>query len=165
MTPFLLRAIAPLVASASITATAMFGPPSISVRQVTPGMPVPAGAVLVVAAHHHVQTELLAVTARAEGIQNGKRISKPLQLTNQSDGTYAVLKQWEDGTPWVLVFAAEQGPEGKHGIADALVRVDRSGAIRGIEYPQHTWSVLEGWSGKTTRNAVEAALASLNAQK
>jgi len=46
-----------------------------------------------------------SITARAEGLVNGKRESLPVQLTaTEKPGTYTVQKQWPDQGKWVLVF-------------------------------------------------------------
>jgi len=46
-----------------------------------------------------------SITARAEGLLNGKRESLPVELTaTEKPGTYLVHKQWPDKGTWVLIF-------------------------------------------------------------
>lgn len=116
-------------------AALFFGPPSIHVRTVTPATKdAPAGAVLMIDGKHHTSLGNFDIIGRAESFQNGRRVTKPLTLTRISTGLFAVSRQWENGSPWVLVFSAEQGDDGVHGIAEALVKVDARGTIVDIQH-------------------------------
>jgi hypothetical protein len=122
-------------AVAAIAAFSLFGPPSIHVRSVTPTTTgAPAGAVLLIEGRHHDELGKMNVSGRAEGMQDGKRVTKPLSLTKVSTGHFAVTRQWAEGTPWVLVLTVEQGDEGHNGVAEALVKIDAKGSIVGIEH-------------------------------
>jgi hypothetical protein len=134
--------IAGLAASAAFTSA--FGPPHITVRTVTPSDNAPAGAVLLVAGSHHDKAAELTITGRAEGIVNGRRVSQQLRLSaHRSPGQVTVTKQWQDGSPWILVLSVTEGTDGAHGVAEALVAVDAGGSIGRIEYP------APGWIGRT----------------
>src|SRR5689334_6887478 len=99
-----------LVPALAATALALFGSPHIRVTEVT-GTPPTPGAVLAVVTQHHTQEEDADVTAEATTMRNGQRSTKPLTVTKGAErGHYGVTKQWEDGTPWVLVFTIKQGP-------------------------------------------------------
>jgi hypothetical protein len=119
--------------------TALFGPPRITVRQVTDPSSAPPGAVLLIEGIHHDEMGKLLVTGRAEGLRQGQRIERPLTLNRIDDGHYSVTRQWSAGMPWVLVFAVEQGEHASHGVAEAMVQVSAEGKIIGIEHRQPAW--------------------------
>ena len=150
-----------LFAVGAVAALSLFGPPQIAVRAAVSGAPgVPAGAVLVIEGKHHSDHGGLAVTGRAETMRGGQRVTTPLKLTKTGTDAYAVARQWEAGTPWVLVFTAEQAEGGSHGIAEALVKIDSRGAIIGIEHPRAN-IVSNAKAHRIGEKEVAAALATL----
>ncbi len=159
------RLALPALFSTAIMLTAaarFFGPPTIRVTEVT-GTPPTPGAVLQVVAMHHTDEEKPQVSARAEAMKDGQRVSQPIVLTESGrKGLYGVTKQWEPGTAWVLVFTIVQGDHGAHGTAEALVKVDSRGRVAGIETVKG--DVIEGhqFSRKATEQEIRRALASLN---
>jgi hypothetical protein len=152
LTPFVRVA-----ATASLVAIGVFGPPRITVRQVTSRTPAPAGVVLLVEGRHHADSDPLTITGRAEGMRDGKRVTQPLTLVNAGNGVYGVTRQWTTGTPWVLVLSAGEGTNGAHGVAEALVRISANGAVGAIDYP------APGWVGKsdTPRRVTEGEIATV----
>lgn len=160
MTRLTLHAVTAFTVALSASGAAV-GPPHITVRPVTDQSTAPAGAVLLVESMHHTQIADLAVTGRAEGFQNGKRVSMPLQLVHISVGHFSLAKQWQDGTPWVLVLSAEEGSNESHGVAEALVKVDASGRFVSIEYPAAGWINNTNTPKRISAADVEAALAGL----
>ncbi|MES3033380.1 MAG: hypothetical protein V4813_05220 [Gemmatimonadota bacterium] len=165
LTRFTARAalLAAIVSSAAFTTA--FGPPHISVRKVSTADTAPAGAVLLVEGGHHDKDAELNIIGRAEGLQNGKRISQPLRLEKQSAGHYSLSKQWQDGTPWILVLAVDQGSAGAHGVAEALVKVDASGTIGAIEYPAPGWIGRTNTPKRTASTVIDAMLAQMVARR
>ncbi len=161
LTRFSTRAalVAALVSSAAFT-TAL-GPPHITVRKVTASDNAPAGAVLLVEGSHHDKDAELNIVGRAEGFVNGKRVSQPLRLERQSAGHASVSKQWQDGTPWILVLAVDQGAADSHGLAEALVKVDASGTIGAIEYPAPGWIGRSNTPKRTATAVIDAMLAQM----
>jgi hypothetical protein len=153
------------LAIGSLAVSSSFGPPRISVSPVTDPSKAPAGAVLLVESMHHTELADLNVTARAEGLVNGKRVTLPLRLTHQSIGHYALTKQWQDGTPWVLVLSAEQGPNGAHGVAEALVKVAASGAFASIDYPAVGWVNKSDTPKRTSAAEIDATLTGMVARR
>ena len=141
------------------------GPPRITVRPVTDAAAAPAGAVLLIEASHHSDIADLNVTARAEGLVSGKRVSLPLRVTRQSVGHFSLTRQWQTGTPWVLILSAEQGANGEHGVAEAIIKVDASGAFAAIEYPAAGWIGRTDTPKRTAPAEIEARLASLVAHR
>ena len=162
LTPSLSRVRArTLFAAGAVAMLTLFGPPQIAVRAAVAGAPgVPAGAVLLIEGKHHSDHGGLAVTGRAETMRGGQRVTVPITLTKTGTDAYAVAKQWEAGTPWVLVFTAEQAEAGSHGLAEALVKIDRRGAIVGIEHPRPN-IVSKGKAQRIGEKEVAAALARL----
>lgn len=47
------------------------------------------------------------LTATAEGIVNGERVSVPLQFTRTAKGVFAIKKQWGAEGAWVLAITGE----------------------------------------------------------
>ena len=145
--------------------SAAFGPPHIVVRPVTDAAAAPAGAVLLVETQHHTDIADLNVTGRAEGLVNGKRVSLPLSFVRQSVGHYSLTRQWQSGSPWVLVLSAEQGPDGTHGVAEAIIKVDVSGAFASIDYPAAGWIGSTKSPKRTAASDIDALLASMVARR
>ncbi len=155
--------LALLATAVVLTAAAGFrGPPTIRVTEVT-GTPPTPGAVLQVVATHHTDEEHPQVSARAVMLKDGKQVSREIVLTPSSRaGVYGVTKQWENGTPWVLLFTVVQGDHGKYGTAESLVKVDSRGRFVSAETVKG--DVVEGhqFSRKATEAEVRRALESLN---
>jgi len=150
-----------LFAIGAVVAFTLLGPPQITVRAATAGAPgMPAGVVLLIEGRHHSDHGGLAITGRAETVRAGKRVTTPLTLTKTGADMYAVSRQWEAGTPWVLVFSAEQAEQGNHGLAEALVKIDGRGAIVGIEHPRGN-IVANARVQRIGEREVAAALATL----
>jgi len=122
-------------AAAALATAVVLGPPSIHVTAVTATTKgAPTGAVLLMEGKHHDELGRMTMSGRAEAMQNGKRVTKPLSLSKLSEGHFAITRQWTDGTPWVLVLTVEQGDEGHNGVAEALVKVDARGNIVDISH-------------------------------
>ncbi|MBC7840877.1 MAG: hypothetical protein H7099_01105 [Gemmatimonadaceae bacterium] len=154
-----------LITMAAVSLSALFGPPRIQVTEVTPGHTAPAGAVLLVEGHHHQESATLTITGRAEGMKNGQRITLPLKLDPAGGGRFAVMRQWTVGTPWVLVLAAGQGEDGAHGVAEALVKIDASGKLVGIEYPAAGWIGTSNTPKRTSTDAINSVLLTLASKR
>lgn len=148
-----------LVALLALTAAArLFGPPSITVSRVSGAPPTP-GAVLAVVATHHTDEVKPQLSAKAVAMQGGKKVSQPVELTASSKkGVYGVTKQWEDGTPWVLVFTIAQGDHGEHGKASALVKVDARGQVVNMESLFERVDGERRWPREATDKDIDAAL-------
>jgi hypothetical protein len=94
--------------------------------------------------------------------RGSERISRPITLTAAGPkGRYGVSKQWDDGTPWVLVFTIKQGDHGEHGTAEAMVKVDAAGKIIGIENAMEQNARGDRYPTAFKEAQLEAALASL----
>ncbi len=160
-----LPAIAPLFALGFLV-TALIGPPHIKVEQVTDARQAPTpGAVLAVTGDHHQDSNKPAVTGRAEGMQGGKRIARAITLTpTKSKNQFGVARQWDAGSPWVLVFTVEQGDHGEFGAAEALVKVDAAGKIVSIDYPKQTNARGDKYGRRATPREIDLALTSLGSR-
>ncbi len=153
-------AIVPL-AALSLAAAPFFGPPSIKLTEVR-GAPPVAGAVLLVEGHHHTDEVDPQVSGRAITMRGGQRVSRPITLTKYGEvGHYAVTRQWDPGSAWVLVFTIKQGEDGKHGIAESLVKVDAAGKVTGIDNLIGRNDRNDRFPRPATEAEISAALASL----
>jgi hypothetical protein len=156
-----LRSLLPLAAAAALTAAAFWGPPRVTVTQVS-GTPPTPGAVLAVHAEHHTDEEKPQLTGRALAQRGTERINRPITLAAAgAKGRYGVSKQWEDGTPWVLVFTIKQGDHGDHGTAEAMVKIDAAGKIVGIENAMQSNARGDRYPTAFQDAQLDAALASL----
>ena len=164
-TKLTLRSTIPLFALVALAAAPFWGPPRITVREVT-GTPPTPGAVLVVEEHHHTDDAEMALSATAEGIREGRRVSSPIALTATAEkGHFGVTKQWDSGTAWVLVFTVQQGEKGKHGSASSLVKVNAQGRIVGIETTMDKNVRGDVYPRAATKEDIDAALAALTATR
>ncbi|MBP6774457.1 MAG: hypothetical protein KA154_15785 [Gemmatimonadaceae bacterium] len=151
-----------LVASAVavLGAGAAFGPPHITVRAGS-AADVARGSAFELTVEHHTSPDQLSVTGRAEGVRAGRRVALPLTITRQSDSRFTVARQWDSTSAWVLVFSAEQGPHGSHGVVDAVVSINVGGAVQRIEYTPAVIRAKSGDALPKTAEKVDAALRSL----
>ncbi len=132
------------------------GPPSFSFE--APGAA--SDAVLVVHAYSCHAPTGAAVTARAEGLVDGRRRSIPLKLTRTGQpGIYEVRRQWPARGSWVLTFSVNRG-----GMATALVKLGPAGepvfeAAGGGAARELSGRCLRTVYGKVAAREIEAALA------
>jgi len=155
------------LAALAACSTLLFGPPSIKVEPVADPATAPVkGAVFMITGRHHGATEGFTVTGRAEGLVSGKRVTHPLVLTPAagSPGVYGVLKQWDAGQPWVLVFAIDEPDHGEHGWAEASVRIAADGRVMGIDYPLGKWDTTP-WPRRVAASEIDAALAAMTSNR
>ena len=118
------------------------GPPWISIEiPANPHDRATRGALLVVHAYHHGENVAYPLTGRAEGLVDGKRVSRPLSIARTgAAGVYAVASPDLADGRWILVLKLEAGESG----ATALVRLDDRGEIAGVRVPSHArggWTV------------------------
>lgn len=146
--------------AAVLSVTTLFGPPHITVRPITSPN---AGTSFELDVEHHTTPEDMKVTGRAEGMRDGKRVSLPLSITHKSLGHFAVAKQWDSGTAWVLVFSAEQGPDGAHGVVEGIVSLQANGTVKSIEYTKAAFVEGSKKPFRTSPATIEATLKSLGA--
>lgn len=145
------------------TAALTFGPPSITVTPVEGKRSPTPGAVFMIHSEHHHDEYPLTAKARAEGLVNGQRVSRPIALVTVpgKEVTWTATRQWAAGTPWVLVFTIEQGDRGKYGVAEAIVRVAADGRVIGVQ-PMRAPNERGGTYPRAAEaKEVEAALATL----
>ena len=144
--------------AALVSVTALFGPPHIAVKHVATPATAPNGVVFELEVKHHTTPEDLNVTGRAEGMRDGRRVSLPLTIAHKSTGVFTVSRQWDAGKPWVLVFSAEQGTDGKHGVVEAIVQMEANGTVRNTAYTEPGF--IDGKPIRATKQ-VDAALRQL----
>jgi hypothetical protein len=149
--------------AAALTTGFVRGPAHITVREVAASKP--DAPVLLVAATHHDETAGINVIGRAEGMRDGKRVSQPLRVVRTGEGRYSIARQWQAGTPWLLVLTAEEGKNGSHSVAEALVKVDASGKVQGIEYPAPGWVEKTNTPKRLSPAEIDAALTSFASRR
>ena len=144
--------------AALVSVTMLLGPPHITVKHVaTPATPA-NGVAFELEVKHHTTPEDLNVKGRAEGIRDGRRVSIPLTIAHKGTGSFTVARQWDAGKPWVLVFSAEQGADGKHGVVEAIVQLEANGTVRNTAYTEPGF--VDGKPTRATKQ-VDAALKQL----
>ena len=147
-------------AAALLSVPIVFGPPHITVRPVSSTT---AGITFELDVEYHTAPDDLTVSGRAEGVRAGRRVTLPLTITRTRLGHFAVARQWDAGTPWVLVFAAEQGHNGAQGVAEGAVLLEANGSVRSIEYIRPGFSEKGAKPVRTTTARIDAALKALGA--
>ena len=147
---------------AFLSAVARFGPPQITVRAVDAS---PTGAAFELDVKYHTEHDDVTVLGRAEGVRGGKRVSVPLTITRQRNDLYFVAKQWESGSPWVLLFTVEQGKNGSHGFAQGIVSIDAAGNIKHTEYVRPSINDGDRAVSRVSPAKVDAALKALGAAR
>lgn len=144
--------------AALVSVAALFGPPHIAVKHVATPATAPNGVVFELEVKHHTTPEDLNVKGRAEGIRDGRRVTIPLTIAHKSTGVFTVSRQWDAGKPWVMVFSAEQGTDGKHGVVEAIVQMEANGTVRSTAYTEPGF--IDGKPIRATKQ-VDAALRQL----
>jgi hypothetical protein len=133
------------------------GPPWISVElPANPHHESTRNASLLVRAYHHSSPLVVSVTAVAEGIVDGRRVSRKLDLraTNQT-GVYAVHSPLPTGGTWILAFTIAPSANAS---ATALVTVDPQGRVVSVDVPADRMG--DGWlvPRRVQQKDIEAAL-------
>ena len=118
------------------------------------------GAVLLVRTYGCHTPADANVTATAEGIVNGRRISVPLELKADETGVYALTQQWQSEGTWILSFT------GTYGGRTATVFVDLAdgGKVHPdtrIEAGYNKGTHARATNRKPTSDDIESALKSL----
>lgn len=139
---------------------AIIGTPHLHVTPVT-GTPAMGAKAFTLEVEHHTRLDQLSVTGRAVTQRNGTRVEQPVTLTRTDSAHFTVARTWDANTPWVVVFAAEQGPNGSHGVVEAIVSIDRTGAVRGIEYTTPGFVERSREPRRLTREQIDRSLRAL----
>jgi hypothetical protein len=131
------------LASASLAAPALGGPPWISIElPANPYDQSTSGAFLLVHAFHHGTAMGFIVSGTAEGMVNGERRSLKLGFAGTSrEGVYALKRTWPTEGTWTLVIKVNQGPDDA---ATAVVDLGPEGVVAGIRVPtmqRGAWTV------------------------
>ena len=127
----------PLLLALLLPATALAGPPWITIElPANPWDVSTRGAFLVVHAYHHGLPMGAPLTGTADGVVHGQRkhITLAFEPAGRA-GVYALRKQWEDGGRWVLRLTVSQGDHGDGGVAEALVVIAEDGSVSGVTVP------------------------------
>lgn len=136
----------------------LLGPPQITVRAATAAS---AGPAFELDVKYHTEHADVTVLGRAEGVRAGKRVSLPLTVSRQRNDLYAVARQWESGSAWVLVFTVEQGKNGSHGFAQSIVSIDAAGVVKNIEYVRPSIHDGDRVVSRVSRSKIDETLRTL----
>jgi hypothetical protein len=138
------------------TASLHAGPPWVSIEYpANPHHPTTRDAALLVRAYHHSSALNVAMHGMAEGIVDGKRVSKQLEVVpTHTPGVFAVRSALPKGGTWVLVFTTKDGSAD----ATALVTVDANARIVAVDVPSDR--TKDGWMvpRSVTQQDIEAKL-------
>jgi hypothetical protein len=153
-----LRAAATTALLALVTAdAALAGPPWISVEvPANPHHPSTRGALMLVRTYHHSSTLTAPVTARAEGILKGRRVSLALDVAEtMTPGVYAVRTRPDGEGTWVVVVTLTAGAEST---ASAIVALNGEGQVASVEVPSR--QTPDGWTvpRAVSQDDIETAL-------
>jgi hypothetical protein len=142
------------------------GPPWISIEH--PPSPYDAstrGAFLLVHAFHHGTPANFPVLGTAEGIVDGKRVSRRLEFARASrTGVYALAKQWSGEGVWTLVISAKQA---ENDSVTALVELAPSGQVASVVVPTERrdgWDIPKAVSMRDVDTALRGRAARLAAR-
>lgn len=154
--PLRSAAVAALLALAT-AGPVLAGPPWISVEiPANPHHPSTRGALMMVRTYHHSSTLAAPVTARAEGILKGRRVSVVLDVAEtMTPGVYSVRTRPDREGTWVVVVTLTADRENT---ASAIVALDREGQVASVEVPSR--ETPDGWTvpRAVTQDDIESAL-------
>jgi hypothetical protein len=153
--PMLARTL--LAAASSLL---LLGPPRIAVQTTNLG----AGEVARVEAHFHTEEREARVYGTAYSWSRGQRLERDVPLERIDAEHYRVRRSWDAGIPVVLVLGVEQGEGGKHGVAEALVRVARDGRVAGVDLAMTRPIIGNPMPRRVNDREIEGALDQLGAR-
>jgi hypothetical protein len=146
-----------LVATAS---TLLLGPPRIAVHTGS----LSGNALAVVEAHYHTDKDDARVYATLYGWNSGQRTERSVPLAKLDEHRYRLDRTWTTTTPMVLVVGVEQGENGKHGAAEALIRVARDGRVAGVDVAMTRPIIGSPQPRRVNDREIEGALEQLGAR-
>lgn len=100
------------------------------------------------------QPQNARVSATAEGVVEGKRLSRSVELNHISKGVYAVKQQWPDEGRWVLAISGEY--EGMH--TSTLVTLAPNGKVAARTTKKGTEPNIRMLSHKLSSSDIEQVL-------
>jgi hypothetical protein len=109
----------------------LVGPPRIAVQTTN----LTGDTIAMVEAHFHTDEDEARVYGTAVTLVSGRRVDRTIPLDRIDASHYRVRRTWTSTEPMVLVLGVEQGEGGKHGAAEALVRLARGGRVVGVDIP------------------------------
>jgi hypothetical protein len=124
MTRFRTRSLLVVAVAALCSAAWAGGPPTLSVKALDPGSPEAArGYAFSVNATQCGMVCKAPVTARAEGLVNGRRVTRDVLVVpvKGGEGRWLVKRGWPADGTWALVLFVDS-----HGKATAVVRLEGS---------------------------------------
>jgi hypothetical protein len=150
----------PKLALAATASLLLLGPPRIAVQTSN----LAAGEFARIEAHFHTDEEEARVYGTVYSWRNGQRAETDLPLERIDAQHYRVRRSWDAAIPVVLVLGVEQGEDGKHGVAEALVRVTRGGRIAAVDVAMTIPIIGNAQPRRVNEREIEDALHQLGAR-
>jgi hypothetical protein len=114
---------------ASTVSLLLIGPPRIAVQTTNQT----GSALATIDAHFHTEEKDARVYATLYSWAGNQRTERTVALARLDEHRYRLDRTWVSTTPVVVVVGVEQGEAGKHGVAEALIRVARDGRVAGVD--------------------------------
>ena len=143
------------LAAVAIATAVLLGPPRIAVTTDD----LPKGAVAMVEAQYHTDHGDARVYGTAYSHEAGKRIEREVTLRKLDANHYQVNNTW-GAMPVALVLGVAQD-HGDFGAAEALVRVDRTGRVLGIDIAKTNPIIGSSMPRRVNDREIEGALQAL----
>ena len=151
-----------LLAVAATATPAQAGPPWIAVEY--PANPLhedTRGALLLVHTFHHGAARAFPLVGHAEGIVDGRRVRRDLDIrATYRPGVHAVRGDLDGGTAWVLVLVMTDGETGVR--ESMLVALNGDRALTAVDIPHATsneWSEPRAATAEQIDRFLEASIA------
>lgn len=116
---------------AAAATSLLLGPPRIAVQATD----LPADALAMITADYHTDEAEARVYGTLYRVEQGRRVDRPVALEKLSAHRYRLPRAGLGTEAVVVVVGVEQGENGKHGAAEALLRVARGGRVVGVDIP------------------------------
>lgn len=137
----------------------LLGPPRIAVQTTN----LPGDALAMVTADYHTDEDDARIYGTLYSINQGQRVDRAISLEKVAEHRYRLTRSWTGTEPVVVVVGVEQGANGKHGAAEALIRVARGGRVAGVEIPTQREG-NHNLQRRITQREINAALDQLGAR-
>lgn len=146
-----------LVAAASLV---LVGPPRIAVQTDN----LSGNTLAMIDAHYHTDAKDARVYATLYSWSSNQRAERPVPLSKLGEHQFRLDRTWTTTAPVVLVVGVEQGDHGEHGVAEAMIRVNREGRVAGVDVAMTRPIVGSPQPRRVNDQEIESALRALGAR-
>lgn len=141
------------------TTMLLLGPPRIAVQTTN----LTGDAVAVITADYHTDEDDARIYATLYTNDGGERRERTITMNKLDAHRFRITRSLVGTDPGVLVVGVEQGEQGKHGAAEALIRLRRGGVIGGVDIPTER-SGNHNLPRRITEREITAALGQVGAR-